>query len=381
METSFYQEYIDKWKNTILAEIQNNINGTDSTDPNAFRYFHREWLTPVYSVSGMWESVNTYNNRAMVDYVALNSPLPVKKRGSYDKKVGEIAKLGGSTGLNEKQMKEIRMILNNARTPEQGDLIVPILFGSVADLWYGVLERNEATFLEGLSTGVALIEDKEHDEDNIGIGIRLDYGYHKENKAVATGAVWSDKTNSKPLTDLRNMVERADDKGRAINYVLMDHHTLDDFLNSEEVKKYVAWRNNYHGKAENIQSPILEQMNNWLLSDDKYGFEIIKIKRKSMHERNGNLTPKEHWKRGMVVGVPTLNLGTLQWSDVEESFSPVAGVDYTTRENGVLISMYRQNRPILQEFTDVQAVQVPIIGNVKNIYTIDTTTIDPEDIL
>ena len=379
MEQSFYQEYIDKWKNPILAEVQAHINGTDSTDPNAFRYYHREWLRAEYSVSGMWESINTYNNRAMVDYVALNSPLPVKSRGRYDKKVGEIAKLGGSTGLTEKQMRDIRQILNNARTPEQAELIVPILFGNVSDLWYGVLERNEATFLEGLSTGVALIEDKEHDDENIGIGIRLDYGYEKDNKSVAT-AVWTDRTNSKPLTDLRNMVEKADDKGRVINYVLMDYHTLDDFLNSEEVKKYVAWRNNYHGKAENIQSPILEQMNTWLQSDDKYGFQIIKIKRKSMHERNGNITPKEHWKRGMVVGVPTLNLGTLQWSDVEENFNRVAGVDYTVRENGVLISMYRQHRPILQEFTDVQALQVPIIGNVKNIYTLNALQTDIEHV-
>lgn len=374
MEQSLFQEYIDKWKNPILSEIQNYINGTDSTDPNATRYFHREWLRPEYSPSGMWESVNTYNNRVMADYVAMNSPLPVKKRGSYDKKVGEIAKMGASTSLTEKQMRDIRMLLNNARTPEDADLIVPILFGNVRDLWMSVLERNEATFLEGLSTGVALIEDKEHDEDNIGIGIRLDYGYYRENKAVAK-TLWSDRKNSTPLTDLRDMIERADDKGRSINYVLMDHHTLDDFLNSDEVRKYVAYRRD-SSKVDYVQSPILEQMNSYLTSDDKFGFTIVKIKRKSHHERNGNIVSKEHWKRGMVVGVPTLDLGTLQWSDVEENFHRVAGVSYDIRENGVMIANYSQHRPILQEFTDVQAVQVPIISNVKNIYTLDTTTVD-----
>lgn len=58
------------------------------------------------------------------------------------------------------------------------------------------------------------------------------------------------------------------------------------------------------------------------------------------------------------------------WGTLAEVTNPVAGVIYSTVDEYKLISKYSKNDP-LQEFTSGQALVLPVIENVDQIYSLD----------
>ena len=69
------------------------------------------------------------------------------------------------------------------------------------------------------------------------------------------------------------------------------------------------------------------------------------------------------------------------WGTLAEVTNPVAGVIYSTVDEYKLISKYSKNDP-LQEFTSGQALVLPVIENVDQIYSLDISeaqTIEGKD--
>src|SRR5690606_37873765 len=105
--------------------------------------------------------------------------------------------------------------------------IIAKLFADTPRVIEGVYERLEAMFLQGLSTGVTLVEDSE----NVGTGIRLDFGYYDANK-FGVAAAWSG-TSFKPFDDINKMMEKSGDDGNAITKILIDRVTLNKILETD----------------------------------------------------------------------------------------------------------------------------------------------------
>lgn len=360
MQKSLYSRYVEKYFEGIVLETVNNING--SQNPENVRYYHREMLRPEFSPNGFWQSVNVWNTRVSADYVAMDSPLPLKKRDRITKTIGEIVKSGMELSLNERQITDINAMLRTPNIPE--GQIVASLFQDTPRVIYGIYELMERTFLQALSTGTTLIEDK----DNVGIGIRMDFGYLDRNKFEAK-TDWTDYDNAKPLDDLKKMKKAAEDYGRAINIIMMDDVTLDHLTNCKQVKDYIGWRANYIGKAD-IPAPSLDQLNNALRGDNKYGFTIEEIKRKIIVESDAEQTTITPWKQGMVIGLPTRSVGVLAYAMLAEDENPVNGVQYQRAGESILVSKYSSNRPF-QEWTSSQARVVPVISGVESIYQLN----------
>lgn len=358
MEQSLFFQWVQKYFPGITLRVVETINGTTSTAS----YLHRRMLRRDYSVSGKWESVNSANSLVMADVVAMDSSLPLKKRDSISKANGDIPKMGMELQLNEKQLTDLDTLIAQGGTNAQ---ILGKLFADTPKVIGGILERIEYMFLEGLSTGVALVEDTE----NVGTGIRVDYGYYTANK-FGTTTVWSN-TASTPFDDIQRVLDKADADGNTITRVMLDRTAFDNMAKTTQAKDLYAFSQNFVGAT--IPAPSLEQMNTFVSS--KYGFTFEIVNRSIRHEKNGVQTSVKPWADGAVVFVTNDIVGTLVHARLAEQNHPVAGVTYQVADEFILVSKYRMNKPSLSEYTSSQARVVPVINNVDQIYLLDSKTV------
>lgn len=358
MEESLFVEWVAKYFPGLVVRVTETIN--DSKNP--LTYLHKRMLRSDFSVSGKWESISASNSLVAADVVAMDSSLPLKKRASLSRANGDIPKMGMELKLNEKQLTDLDTLIAQGGTNAQ---VIAKLFADVPKAIGGIYERNEAMFLQGLSTGVTLVED----DENVGTGIRLDYGYLAGNKFGVT-TVWSDVA-SKPFDDIQRVLDKASADGNTITTIKLDRTAFNNLVKTTQAKELYAFNIGFVGA--NVQIPSLTQINNF--TQDRYGFSFEIIDRSVRYEKNGVQTTVKPWADGAVVFLTQDQVGTLTYARLAEQNHPVAGVNYQVVDGFILVSKYRKNTPSLGEFTSSQARVVPVIGNVDQIYLLDSKTV------
>jgi hypothetical protein len=358
MLQSLFVQYVTKFFAGIVIGIVNKLNDTK----NALVYYHKRFLKKEFSVDGKWESISSQNTLVMADVVAMDSDLPLKKRDSISKATGDIPKIGMQLKLNEKQLTDLDTLALRPGTEPQ---LVAKLFADTPRAIGGVYERNEAIFLEALSTGVCVIDDTE----NVGTGIRMDYNIPSSQK-FGVAVVWSN-TASTPLTDLQRIKTAASTLGNIIVKFLMDRATFNNLAKTTEAKQFYAFAIGFTGTA--TQTPTFAKLNAEL--QDAYGFTIEIIDRSVRYEKNGVQTVQTPWAASQVTGICSEQLGSLVWATLAEKNHPVENVNYQDADGYILVSKYRTNKPSLTEWTSSQARVVPVLTNTDQLFFIDTTVV------
>ncbi|QDK80837.1 hypothetical protein EXU85_20380 [Spirosoma sp. KCTC 42546] len=358
METSLFLQWVAKYLPGITIRIVETLNGTN----NPLTYLHRSMLREDLSVTGKWEAINTANTAIMADVVAMDSSLPLKKRDSISKANGDIPKLGMKLQLNERQLTDLDTLVATGASDQQ---IVAKLFADTPKVITGVYERCEEMFLRGLSTGVTLIEDTE----NVGTGIRIDYGYASANK-FGVAVLWSSASTATPFDDIQRILDKASADGNTITVCMLDRSAFNNLVNTTQAKQLFAFSQSFVGSA--IPAPSLSQMNSFV--SDRYGFTFQIVERSVRYEKNGTQTAVKPWATGAAVFLTSTQVGTLVYAKLAEEGHPVTNVTYQKAGNFILVSKYRKNDP-LAEFTSSQARVVPVISNVDQIYLLDSTTV------
>ena len=360
MEKSLYFNLIERNFPKLVLAITEKLN--DKNQPE-LSYMFKQLLRQEYSVDGRWASLTGQYTRVAADVVAMDSPLPLKKRDSLEKASGELPKLGMELFLNEKQMSDIDTLLNQGVDEKT---IIAKIFEDTPRVIAGIWERLELMFLQGLSTGVALA-----DTDNVGTGIRIDYKYKTENK-FGVKVIWEgNAATAKPLDDIKKVIDKAKADGNTIIGAYADQAWFDNFNASEQVRQQFAFLQGFVGT--NI--PVLDNTQANRVMSSRYNFTVTKIDRIVKTEKNGAQTNITPWKKGTIVFVCDRQIGALVWSRLAEMNHPVQNVNYQTVDQYILVSKYRENRPSLREYTTSQARVVPVIANSDRIYTLDTTTV------
>ena len=362
MEESLFIQYIQEYFPSIVLREVNYLN--DTQNENAMRYLHRQMLTKEFSVSGKWESITSVNSLVAADVVAMDSSLPLKKRGSYSSYTGDIPKMGMELTLNEKQLTDIQTML---AVGGQKAAVAAKIFADTPKVIAGIYERNEQIFLEALSTGSATLTDA----DNVGANITVDYGYNTDNQKGVT-TVWSNATSATPWDEIEATIEQAGDEGIAIRTVLLDRTAYKNLVKADQTKELYAYNSGFVGS--NIQTPSYDQFN--AFAQSRFGLNFMIVDRSVRTEKNGVQTSAKPWADGRVVLLSDTNVGSLVYARLAEQANPVAGVSYQLADQMILVSKFRENRPSLKEFTNSQARCVPVISNVDQIYTIDTLTVE-----
>lgn len=350
MNESLFIQYVQKFFPGLVTSVTNKLLESNT-------YLHQTMLQKNYSPTLKWDALTVSNSNVMADVVSMDADIPLKKRPSLSRASGDIPKLGMRMQLNEQQLSNLDIL---AQQPGQEQQLVASLFEDTPKVIGGVLERSEQMFLEALSTGVTVIEDSE----NVGTGIRIDFGIPTANKFGAS-VLWAN-AGAKPFSDLERV---ADASKTTLSLVLLDKATLRRLAASDEAKQYYGAMIG----ATTTVTPTLAQLN--ALAQERYGFQFQVIDRTVVYEKNGVQTSIKPWAAGQVTLVGSPKVGSLTWGRLAEANHPVAGVTYETSEDYILVSKYRKNEPSLSEHTRSQALVVPVLNNVDQIYLLDTLTV------
>ena len=354
MNESLFIEFVRRIWPKLSLYVKEKINDTNKT----LTYLHKTMLTKVYSPDQKWEGTSANTTYVAADMVAMDSPLSPKKRDSIARSNGELPKIGIKKILRETQINAINIMrahLSNASTDAAKKSVLNRIITRMLDdgtaCSIGIDERNEANFLTGLSDGVIIVEG--------------DYGYLPEHSfgVVTTGEVTGD--------DIERVISKANDDGNSISVIMLALSTYNKMRQSQWAKELAA---NYRGQTfdNDTKLPVpTSTLFDEAFSDQYGGISFLKVDRSVTYEKNGKRVSYKPWNANKLIFLPSAdNVGSFVWGTLAEATNPVNGVEYTTIDEYKLISRYSKTDP-LQEFTNGQAICLPVIENVDQIYSLD----------
>jgi len=356
MNQSLFFQFVATWFQATIQRLVETTNG----EKGELKYLHTTMLRKEFSPTLKWASLTSDGRIVAADVVSLDSSLPLKKRDSISKVSGDVPKLGMKLYLNERTMTDLTILKNSPGNLETQ--ILAKLFADAKKCYLGVKEQMEAMFLEALSTGLTVIDDSV----NVGVGIRFDFGHPASRKSTVV-VVWSGSAT--PITDISNVLDTVDSHGNTVSYMLMNRATFNKFISKAETKELFAASLGFAGA--NIPTPTYAQINP--IMEATYGLTIMIIERSIQYERDGVRTSVKPWSTDAVVFLNTLIVGTHTFGSLAEENFPVKQVDYTKAEGYILLSKYSKNDPV-REYTSSQALSLPVINNVDEIYIMDVET-------
>lgn len=364
MNESLFIEWVNRYFNGLAVQVQKEL--TEGED--APKYFHLEMLDKSYSDDGTWESITGDHKNVAADVVTMDSSIDVKRRDSLKVASGDITKVGMRLNLTEKQLKKLSSLVakyevakaeqvragkDGEETPYMKEIIREI-FSDLKRVIRGVYERNEKSFLQGLSSGVILTDD----EKDASIGIRVDMKYPEKNQHEAA-LDWEDPNTAIPITDIDAILE----ENPNLKYIMLQPKQLNQMRKAKETIDNVS-------PESKTDTPVSKTRLIEFLKDEK-DLTVIEVKRKVTIEKDGKRTETNPWKEGMVVLMDSPKVGSLVWSRVAEMDYPVDGVNYQAVDDYILVSKFRETNP-LKESTMSQAMVIPIITQINGIHTLNT---------
>lgn len=340
----------------------------EKTEPKNRTYLHKTMLREVYSADQKWEGTSAKTTYVAADMVAMDSPLPIKKRGSVATSNGKLPKVGMKKILRETEINTINIMkahytsatTDEAKKAEKARIITNLTDDGVA-CSIGIDEKNEANFLTGFCEGIVLVED----EDNSGTGLRVNYGYLEEN---TFGTIIKGELSKE---DFENVNDKANNDGNTIVGVMMSKKRFDEIRRQRWAQELFA---DYEGKIYDSDDKLRVPSSKGFQEafEDEFGYPVNIVNRSVVFEKNGKQHSVKPWNDDRLVFYCNEVVGSLVWGTLAEATNPVADVKYATVDKYKLISKYSKNDP-LQEFTSGQALVLPVIEDVDQIYVIDCT--------
>lgn len=360
-QSSLFLKYILSFF-PVLKTLIEKINGKRN---NELTYLHKDTsiLRRVYSPDNKWEADTVDTSYVAADYVAVDSPVPLKSRDSISVASGKLPKMGMKKTLKESEILALRQM------ELQGGQVAEIRRKLAQDpvaCSIGIDERNEYALLYGLSNGYVAV----HDEDNPKELLRIQYKYLEDN-VLGINSIDEGLT----VDDLKNTIERASNDGNTIIQFWISKTKFDALKKTQGAKELVAtYRGQTYDSSTKLPTPTSNVFQEAFTDDTGVTFRIIS--RTVRLEQDGKKKSVKPWNNNMVIGVCNEMIGALVYGQVAEATNRVAGVTYQQIDYK-LISQYSTTDP-LRETTAVQAYCLPVIEDVDTIYQIDTTKADPK---
>lgn len=356
MNKSFFLELIAQYLpklNKIVEKVNGKKNG-------ALTYLHERMLRVEYSADQKWESASVNTTFVAADIVDMDSPLPVKKRDSLAHSNGDLPVMGMKMWIGNKQLNAINVMIATGRAPQE---IAGKILNDAVRCVNGMKERLEMSFLQGLSEGITVVASVDEGGDNVGTGVRLNFGYLPENSYGAT-VKWGEKGFT-PISDLRRVLTNA----TGVSVIMLAKETYDLMRQSDEAKELAA---NFAGSIVmdgiKLPVPLPTAFNNAIMDELGVTFEIVD--RNVYVENNGKRTRVRPWNANKVIFLTSSEVGALVYGTLPEEMKPVPGVSYTKPMVYAVLSKYSKNDPF-REFTSIQGIVAPIIENVEEIWSLD----------
>lgn len=360
MDTSLFIDYVERFM-PRLDNIIEKYNGK-RTPPT---YYHKERLRTEYSVDQKWESASVNTSYVSADVVAMDSPLPLKMRDTLHTATGKLPKVGLKKTLKESQINAINIMIAQGQNYEN---VVRKLINDAMSCSVAIDEANEKNFLVGLSNGVVAVPDADTDNE----ALRLSFNYLPENSFNV------ETKDELELTDIKRVLDKADSDGNTITEIWIAKSTYDKLRQTRAARELVA---TYNGQTYTDQTSLPVPTSGKFdeaFADDTNGVQFVKVDRTVLSEKNGKRTATKPWNANKLIFTIGGELGALVWGDLAEKTNPSANVSYTTLDQYKLISKYAKLDPLM-EVTSGQALVLPVIENVDQIYSLDISNAEEVD--
>lgn len=360
MNSSLFLKYVLSFF-PILKTLIEKINGKRK---NELTYLHKDTsiLRRVYSTDNKWEADTVDTSYVAADYVAIDSPVPLKARDRISVANGKLPKMGMKKHLKESQIIALRMMeAQGGQTAE----IRRKLAQDPVSCSVGIDERNEYSFLYGLSNGYVAVRD----DDNPKELLRISYQYLEDNKLGINST-----KEGLTVDDLKNTIDRAASDGNTIIQFWIAKTAFDALKKTQGAKELVA---TYNGQSydSNTKLPTPTTSKFQEAFEDETGVTFRIINRTVRLEEDGVRRSVKPWNKNMVIGVCNTMIGALVYGQVAEATNRVNGVTYQQIDYK-LISQYSTTDPLM-ETTAIQAYCLPVVEDVDTIYQINLTVEDP----
>lgn len=365
-ESLFIQFIMALWPKLSLYVNTKVNNGQPMT------YLHKTMLAPVYSADQKWEGTSANTVYVAADMVAMDSPLPIKKRDSISTSNGKLPKIGmekkkGETDINTLNIMNAQYQAsvnggNAVAAASQKQRIVQMFANDVVYCSVGIDETNEANFLTGLSDGVIAVAD----DQNTGTALRVSFGYDK----FPGNHFGVEELGHISREDIERVLDKANKDGVTVTTIAIALSTYREMRKERWARELVADAKDIT-YTENTKLPVP----NATAFDEAFatefgGIQFLKIDRTVNFEKNGKRTPVKPFNADKLVFLSSTQVGSLVWGTLAEVTNPVEGVKYQTLDSYKLISEFSTTKPLI-EHTTGEALVIPVIENVDMIYTID----------
>lgn len=367
-QLSIFQEFIDAVWPKLNLYVQEKTNGSNKQ----LTYLHKDRLTKVYSPDQKWETSSANTRYVAADMVAMDSPLPLKKRSSVASANGILPKIGMKkqmleTDINSLNIMKAQMESLPEDSGQRKQKYLQIL-KKVSDdgnaCSVGIDERNEYNYLYGISNGIVLVEVMD-DNGNTGIGMRVNYGYPASNifGTETKGEICGD--------DIDNVISKADAKGVTIQTAMISKTLLTKIRKTRWARELAAdFKEQVYTDATKL--PVPTQKTFIDAFENEYNFGFIIVDRSILLEKNGKDFPVKPFNANRIVFLPNANTdGSLVWGTLAEATNPSEAVTYSTVDEHKLISRTRLTEPSLMEVTKGQSLSLPVIEDVESIFILD----------
>lgn len=361
MRESLFIEYVRR----VFPKLQAVIEKVNGKRNGGQTYLHKTMLRKEYSVDQKWSSASVNTTYVAADMVAMDSPLPPKMRDSVEHANGNLPKIGMKKILRESQINAINIMKAQGAAWTQ---IANKLIADAVACSTGIDEKNEANFLQGLSDGVVLTDD----ENNSGLGLRVNFNYPEANCFTTS------EPGKVSEEDINRVLAKAEGEDKNTITTIMLAQSAYNALRQQGWAKLLAA--NYRGMplvikedgtidTEKLPTPTSSAFDE-AFADVHNGIKFLKVDRTVISEKDGKRNPYKPWNENKLIFLTTEEVGALVWGRLAEATNPVNGVTYSTVDEYKLISKYSTTDP-LQEFTAGQAIVLPVIENVDQIYSLE----------
>lgn len=355
MNSSLFIEIVEKYFQMVIGKITEKFNGSKTEQT----LLHKTMLTEEYTPDLTWGATELNHSVVAADVVALDSPLPLKSRGTIRNASGKLPKLGVKFRKNEKDITDINIM--RARGTDEATVASKI-FEDAPKCVRSMDVRKEIMFEMGLSTGQTVVDG----DTNDGTGVRVDFGYKPEHTFHAQTAPWGEEGYN-PIADIQQMFDKAQEDSDSINDVYISKKYFNYIRSSVYGKKLVAdYRGQVYTSLDYLPQPGREAMIEALADEFGATFHIVDSVFKT-ENHDGTTTSVKPWAEANVVGTPSTVVGRLVYGTLAEETNPVANVSYEKSGSHVLVSKYSKTDP-LEEFTAAQALCLPVIDGGESIY-------------
>ena len=365
-ESLFIQFIMALWPKLSLYVNTKVNNGQPMT------YLHKTMLTPVYSADQKWEGTSANTVYVAADMVAMDSPLPIKRRDSISTSNGKLPKIGmekkkGETDINtlnimNAQYQALVAGGNVQAAASQRQRIIQQFANDAVYCSVGIDEKNEANFLTALGDGVMAVPD----DENTGTALRVSFGYDK----FPQNHFGVEVLNHIGRDDIERVLSKANADGVTITTIAISLSTYREMKKERWARELVAdMKDMSYNESTALPIPNATAFDE-AFATEFGGIQFLKINRTVYFEKNGRRTPVKPYNDNKLVFLSTTLVGSLVWGTLAEVTNPVTGVKYQTLDQYKLISEFSTTKPLI-EHTTGEALVIPVIENVDQIYTID----------